>query len=520
MGFALRRPRVWGSLLAVAALPALAGASTAVSPESSRTDEAYSQALARSAQGLVLFCEQPPRPKAAEMAVREALSHKPDSLFLQALLAKMLERNRQMDESIDVLLGIARRTQKDADWQAAARAIVLSDESPGLVRLDEVAAARTNSLTATTSILPRWNAWHDVLFIYLRHSEFDRALISFRQLLRLWQTHPVNETFPLQNIAPVAATMILTTPRLTEEERLDVLTPWVDALLAFLPENRGDLASELLANVAETIGDLRPFGGRALYERLLYEAIDRNPANVDCAFRLAIGARNSFERNRILERFEQLRGQSDRRDYAFFYAEGLLCSTLITDPTRALTVFRQASTAWKRFSKGEPEPEYAVLQRHEMLRLTSGPETALRFLLSRLPEYPDSKQMLNTVAYELAMLRVDLDTAEQLVSRALDLAPTDCAILDTAGWVYFGQKKYVEAEAMTGRAIAGLAANKEGNGEVFLHYGDIHEALGNLRAARHWWERAHELEPNDETSARMQKISMPPFSTGPAVPVP
>ena len=73
---------------------------------------------------------------------------------------------------------------------------------------------------------------------------------------------------------------------------------------------------------------------------------------------------------------------------------------------------------------------------------------------------------------------------------------------------------------MTGRAIAELTANKEGNGEVFLHYGDIHEALGNLRAARHWWERAHELEPNDETSARMQKISMPPFSTGPAVPVP
>jgi tetratricopeptide (TPR) repeat protein len=92
----------------------------------------------------------------------------------------------------------------------------------------------------------------------------------------------------------------------------------------------------------------------------------------------------------------------------------------------------------------------------------------------------------------------NLDTAEQLVHRALELDPHNGAYFDTLGWAYFRQGRYSEAVAELLRAASLL---EKPDPVVLDHIGDAYEKLGKITEAMIYWQKAHGLDPKNPTLA-------------------
>lgn len=108
---------------------------------------------------------------------------------------------------------------------------------------------------------------------------------------------------------------------------------------------------------------------------------------------------------------------------------------------------------------------------------------------------PQNDTALNNYAYYLSLQKERLDQAEQMATRAIQLAADDqtkATYLDTIGWVYFQKGEYELAR----KYIAQSIELGEASGEVLEHMGDVMEQLGRLGEARSWWEKALQKDPS------------------------
>ncbi len=84
--------------------------------------------------------------------------------------------------------------------------------------------------------------------------------------------------------------------------------------------------------------------------------------------------------------------------------------------------------------------------------------------------WPNEPMTLNDLGYFLADYDVDIDRAESLIKRALELSTgssTEASVTDSLGWVYYRQKKYEEAVIALQKAVK-LAP---GSAEIRYHLG-------------------------------------------------
>lgn len=99
--------------------------------------------------------------------------------------------------------------------------------------------------------------------------------------------------------------------------------------------------------------------------------------------------------------------------------------------------------------------------------------------------------VLNNYSYYLSLDEKDLDKAERMSAKCVELEPGNSTYLDTYAWVLFKKKDYFLAKFYIEQAIDNL---KEKNGVVVEHYGDILYHLGEKEKALNEWRRAKELE--------------------------
>ncbi|MDE6654611.1 MAG: tetratricopeptide repeat protein, partial [Muribaculaceae bacterium] len=142
-----------------------------------------------------------------------------------------------------------------------------------------------------------------------------------------------------------------------------------------------------------------------------------------------------------------------------------------------------------------------------------------------------------------ALTNTDLDKAERYSARSLQGDELNPTYLDTYAWVFFKKKDYkmakqyidialnayaVEAAADTAYAVTdtihmpdervatdNISADTENSVEteeteipsadVYDHAGDIYFMNGEHAKAVEFWEKAHALEPEDETIAKKVK---------------
>ena len=85
---------------------------------------------------------------------------------------------------------------------------------------------------------------------------------------------------------------------------------------------------------------------------------------------------------------------------------------------------------------------------------------------------------------------MNLDEAQKLIEKALELRPNTGYIIDSLGWVYF-QKGEVEKAV----EVLEKAASLSGDDPVmFDHLGDAYRAKGEKDKALEYWKRAIELD--------------------------
>jgi tetratricopeptide (TPR) repeat protein len=92
----------------------------------------------------------------------------------------------------------------------------------------------------------------------------------------------------------------------------------------------------------------------------------------------------------------------------------------------------------------------------------------------------------------------NLDEAEQLILRALEMDPGNGAYTDSLGWVYFQQGRYQESLVELQRAVALLESPDP---VVLDHLGDAHEKLGQTAEALRHWQKALQLDPANQALA-------------------
>lgn len=99
----------------------------------------------------------------------------------------------------------------------------------------------------------------------------------------------------------------------------------------------------------------------------------------------------------------------------------------------------------------------------------------------------------------------NLDEAEQLIQRAVEMEPANGAYLDSLGWLYYKQGRYEEALKTLLHAAECLP---EPDAVVFDHVADAYHKLGKTTEAVLYWQKARRLAPDDAKIAeKLDKVS-------------
>ncbi|MFZ5469968.1 MAG: tetratricopeptide repeat protein [Myxococcota bacterium] len=129
---------------------------------------------------------------------------------------------------------------------------------------------------------------------------------------------------------------------------------------------------------------------------------------------------------------------------------------------------------------------------------------------------PDNALALNFIGYTLAERNLDLDEAERLLRRALELRPDTGAFLDSLGWVYFRKGDFPRAAELIERALfltPGQPTIHEHLGDVYTHLARRQDAAGEYRRALEALREAPELADSKvQRTAIERKLKL--LSTG------
>jgi Flp pilus assembly protein TadD len=106
---------------------------------------------------------------------------------------------------------------------------------------------------------------------------------------------------------------------------------------------------------------------------------------------------------------------------------------------------------------------------------------------------PDSAQAYNALGYSLADHNERLDEAQQLIDKALQLAPDDPFIMDSKGWVLFRR-----GQAEAGLDMLKKAYAQRADPEIAAHIGEVLWSLGRQDEARKTWNEAVKANPTNE----------------------
>lgn len=112
---------------------------------------------------------------------------------------------------------------------------------------------------------------------------------------------------------------------------------------------------------------------------------------------------------------------------------------------------------------------------------------------------PGNLMVMNNMAYFMAVDEVDLDRAEELSRKTIDMEPENPSWLDTYAWVLFKKRDYAKAMEYIDKAVA---ASTDPSAEVLEHAGDIHFMNGDPDGAVEYWEKALVLDPDNDLLSR------------------
>lgn len=153
---------------------------------------------------------------------------------------------------------------------------------------------------------------------------------------------------------------------------------------------------------------------------------------------------------------------------------------IVAQTYQAEQMWEEASEAWRALlalDPGNTPASFSLAFCREQVRDLEGAEEAVRTVLAREPDHADA---LNFLGYLFADHNVNLEEAEVLVARALEIEPDNGAFIDSMGWVYYRLGRLEEAREQLERAV-GLT---NGDPIVREHLGDVYKDMQLFDLAR------------------------------------
>ena len=147
--------------------------------------------------------------------------------------------------------------------------------------------------------------------------------------------------------------------------------------------------------------------------------------------------------------------------------------------TRALAVLEDA----RRRDADNTELLFSLAAAYERDKRFDLAERAFRDLIAQAPEHAEA---LNDLGYMLADRGTKLDEAVGFITRALAIEPDNPSYLDSLGWAYVKQSKFVEARDPLQRAASALPTNSV----IQDHLGELYFQLKLYREAAEAWDHA------------------------------
>ena len=153
---------------------------------------------------------------------------------------------------------------------------------------------------------------------------------------------------------------------------------------------------------------------------------------------------------------------------------------------RGITYFymEEYTKAEKDFSKaiklGTPEIE-AYLYRGSIYDKNSEFDKAIADMLEVIKMDPNNAIAYNILAYDMALIDQDINTALSYVEKSLQLSPSDAAIFDTKAFVYYKLGRYDEAMKIFNNLISnGHDSSYFGRGMVYAALEETDKAKSDL----------------------------------------
>lgn len=115
--------------------------------------------------------------------------------------------------------------------------------------------------------------------------------------------------------------------------------------------------------------------------------------------------------------------------------------------------------------------------------------------------YPDHPSVLNYLGYSWVDRGLNLNEAFRMLRRAVELRPTDGAIVDSLGWAYYRLGKYEDALRELERAVE----LRPSDSVINDHLGDVYWKVGRKLEAGFQWNHARDLEPEPDDKPRILK---------------
>jgi len=229
---------------------------------------------------------------------------------------------------------------------------------------------------------------------------------------------------------------------------------------------------------------------------------------VDARTQMAVIHEGREEPARALEEIERARRVGDSRDLVL-YASSLRAKT---------GDFEEAVASLEALLAQNPGDDELLYNLGVLHGEAGHYDQALQYMQRALEANPDHPAALNYVGYTWAERGENLDRAEAMISRALELRPDDGYITDSLGWVYYMRARPLlqsgrPAEVAKGRKLLERALDElerarqltGGDPVIAEHLGDVYLLLDQKRRALEHYEDAMDLGPRQEEQPELRR---------------
>lgn len=119
-------------------------------------------------------------------------------------------------------------------------------------------------------------------------------------------------------------------------------------------------------------------------------------------------------------------------------------------------------------------------------------ENSIKYLKEAIRKNPQDHEAMNYLGYLYAEKNINLDEAEELLNKALELSPNNYAYIDSLAWIYYKKKEYEKAEKL----FEQIKDYKDP--VIYEHIGDVKKALNKFDEALIYYKKALKLDKKNK----------------------